>query len=151
MRTIERNIAGAFILSNDGYILIGQNKKGGVFEDKWVVPGGGIDEGETPVEAMQREILEEVGIDVSGARIEAQDDIQTGTSEKTLRDTGERVNVIMHFNDFVVTINKPASEIVLTLEDDFGHAEWVKTETLNERQYSPTTEYRLKKLGLLNS
>ncbi len=149
MRTIERAIAGAFLFSNDGYILLGKNRSGGVFQDQWVVPGGGIDEGENPEEAMRREILEEVGIDVTGQEAIFQADIQTGSSEKTLRDSGERVNVVMNFHDFVVTIDKPASEIPIILEDDFGYAEWVAINDLSGKQFSPSTEYRLKALNLL--
>ncbi len=149
MRTIERDIAGAFLFSNDGFILLGKNRSGGVYQDQWVVPGGGIDEGESIETAMKREILEEVGIDVTGADIVYQADVQSGTSEKTLRDTGERVVVTMHFNDFVVTIDKPAADIPIILEDDFGYAEWVATSDLTNKQYSPSTEYRLKALGLL--
>ena len=149
MRTIERDIAGAFLLSNDGFILLGKNVKGGVFEDRWVVPGGGIDEGESPEQAMQREILEEVGIDVTGAEIVEQLDYQTGASEKTLRDTGERVIVNMTFKDFVVTIDKPAKEITVILEDDFEFAEWTPIDELADRSYSPSVEYRLKTMGLL--
>ena len=57
MRTIKRDIAGAFIFSNDNHVLLGKNIKGGVYEDLWVVPGGGIDEGESKVEAARRELL----------------------------------------------------------------------------------------------
>ena len=89
MRTIKRDITGALLFSNDGYVLIGKNVKGGVYEDLWVVPGGGIDEGESKVDATKREILEEVGIDISDARIEPVELVQTGIAEKTLRDTGE--------------------------------------------------------------
>lgn len=67
MKTISRDIAGAILFSNDEHVLIGKNNKGGVYEDLWVIPGGGIDEGETIEQAVCREILEEVGIDISGA------------------------------------------------------------------------------------
>ena len=56
MRTIKREIVDGILLSNDGRVLIGKNVKGGVYEDLWVIPGGGIDEGETAEDALKREI-----------------------------------------------------------------------------------------------
>ena len=56
MRTIKREIVGGILLSNDGHVLIEKNVKGGVYEDLWVIPGGGIDEGETAEDALKREI-----------------------------------------------------------------------------------------------
>lgn len=149
MRTIKRDIAGALLISNDEHVLIGKNVKGGVYEDLWVVPGGGIDEGESKETAAKREILEEVGIDISNASIEPIELIQTGTTEKTLRDTGERVLVDMTFYNFKVTIDKPAKDIEIKLEDDFGHAEWVPFEELKNRSYSPSVEGLLKSLQLI--
>lgn len=149
MRTIKRDIAGALLFSNDGHVLIGKNVKGGVYEDLWVVPGGGIDEGESKEDAVKREILEEVGIDISGAAIEPIELVQTGTAEKTLRDTGERVLVDMTFYNFKVTFDKPASAIEIKLEDDFDYAEWVPVDKLADRSYSPSVESLLRSLGLI--
>ena len=149
MRTIARDIAGALLLSNDGYALIGKNVKGGVYEDLWVIPGGGIDEGESKEDAAKREILEEVGIDIHNAKIEPIALVQSGTTEKTLRDTGERVLVEMTFYNFKVTIDQPAKDIPIVLEDDFGHAEWVPMSELKEKSYSPSVESLLRSLSLI--
>lgn len=149
MRTIKRDIAGALLFSNDGHVLIGKNVKGGVYEDLWVIPGGGIDEGESKEEAAKRETLEEVGIDVSNAKIEPIDLVQTGITEKTLRNTGERVLVDMTFYNFKVAIDQPAHSIPIKLEDDFGHAEWVPIQKLTEKAYSPSVESLLKSLQLI--
>ena len=149
MRTITRDIAGALLFSNDNHVLIGKNVKGGVYEDLWVIPGGGIDEGETKEAAMRREILEEVGIDVDGAHIEPIELTQTGKTEKTLRDTGERVLVDMTFYNFKVVIDKPAREIPIILEDDFGHAEWAPINELSQKSYSPSVENLFKFLELI--
>jgi len=149
MRTIKRDIAGAVLFSNNKHVLIGKNVKGGVYEDLWVIPGGGIDEGESKEEAAKREILEEVGIDISDAKIEPIELIQTGTTEKTLRDTGERVLVDMTFYNFKVTIDLPAKNIPIRLEDDFGHAEWVPIHKLAEKAYSPSVENLFRSLGLI--
>lgn len=149
MRTIKRDIAGALIFSNDKHVLLGKNNQGGVYDDLWVIPGGGIDEGETKEQAVQREILEEVGIDISDAKVELMPDVQTGITEKTLRDTGERVLVDMTFYNFKVDIDLPSHKIDIKLEDDFGYAEWVSFDDLTEKTYSPSVERLLKSLNLL--
>lgn len=149
MRTIKRDIAGAIIFSNDKHVLIGKNNKGGVYDDLWVIPGGGIDEGETKEQAVKREILEEVGIDVDDTSINLLPEIQTGTAEKTLRDTGERVLVDMTFYNFKIDIDSQANEIDLKLEDDFAYAEWVSFDDLANKSYSPSVENLLKSLDLL--
>jgi 8-oxo-dGTP pyrophosphatase MutT (NUDIX family) len=149
MRTIKRDIAGALLFSNDEHVLIGKNVKGGVYEDLWVIPGGGIDENESKEDAAKREILEEVGIDISNAKIEPIELVQTGITEKNLRDTGERVLVDMTFYNFKVFIEQPAKHIEIKLEDDFGYAEWVPIKKLAERSYSPSVESLLKSLGLI--
>ncbi len=111
--------------------------------------GDGIDDSETKEGAVKREVLEEIGIDISEATIEAVDLPQTGTAEKTLRGTGERVLVEMTFYNYTVKFDKPAQEIPIILEDDFGHAEWMPIEKLSELSYSPSVEDLLKSLNLI--
>lgn len=146
LRTIHRDIVGAFIWSHDGKLVLG---KTGVYDGQWVVPGGGIEEGETKLEAVKREILEETGLDISGAKIEAIEKIKTGESEKVLRDTGERVHVQMTFFDYVVTLDKNADEIPLKAEDDFTTADWFSREQYSKMPLSPPTVEFLKLQGKL--
>ena len=44
-----------------GRILLCRQEKPG--KEYWLLPGGGVDSGETLVEALQRELSEEIGID----------------------------------------------------------------------------------------
>lgn len=53
--------AAVIIPYNDNLILIHRVKKD---DEYYTIPGGGIEEGETPEEAAIREIKEEIGIDV---------------------------------------------------------------------------------------
>lgn len=55
----------AGILSNNGRILIAQRKDSGKFPKKWEFPGGKIEPGETPEECLEREMGEELNIDVT--------------------------------------------------------------------------------------
>jgi 8-oxo-dGTP pyrophosphatase MutT (NUDIX family) len=146
MRTIKRDIVGAFIFSSDGKILLG---KGGVYNGHWLVPGGGVDIGETKLDALKREILEETGIDISTAKIEPLKDVLTGQSEKVLRGTTEKVKVGMKFYNFSVRLTQAAEDIILTAEDDFTDAAWFPVAELSKLDLAPPSVVILKKLGYL--
>jgi len=50
------------LIWRDGEVLLVRREKGG--RSYWLVPGGGVDPGETMVEAAPRELLEETGYSV---------------------------------------------------------------------------------------
>jgi len=52
------NVA-AILQRSDGCVLIGQRSD---YPESWQFPQGGVDEGETPEQAVRREIAEEVGL-----------------------------------------------------------------------------------------
>ena len=149
MRTIERDIVGAFIFSSDNKVLLGHNKKGGVYQNQLIVPGGGIEEGESKLDAVKRETLEETGIDISGATIIEIDGVSVGESEKTLRDLGERVMVKMNFHDFKVQLGSQAQETEMRFEDDYAEARWYTPEELSKAEIGPATKATLEKLAFL--
>ncbi|OGL32409.1 hypothetical protein A3E76_02590 [Candidatus Saccharibacteria bacterium RIFCSPHIGHO2_12_FULL_44_22] len=150
MRTIKRDIVGAFILSSDNKLLLGKSHKGGVYTGSWIVPGGGVDEGETKLDALKREVLEETGINITDAKVEQVEGALTGESEKTLRDTGERVLVDMSFYNFVIRLPKTSNEVITKTEDDFVEATWFSTDKLKGLTMSPPTVLTLQKLGYVN-
>ncbi len=59
-----RVVAGA-LLDPAGLVLIAQRPPGKVLAGRWEFPGGKLAAGETPAEALQRELREELGIEVS--------------------------------------------------------------------------------------
>ena len=59
-------VAGALV-SLQGQILIAQRPIGKHMAGGWEFPGGKIDEGETPLAALRRELEEELGIEVQKA------------------------------------------------------------------------------------
>ncbi len=52
----------AAVIERDGMILIGQRKRGDWNEYKWEFPGGKVETGEDPREALERELREELDI-----------------------------------------------------------------------------------------
>ena len=57
----------AAILERDGRMLIGQRRPGGSHAGKWEFPGGKVEPGESPEEAIVRELREELAIEAAGA------------------------------------------------------------------------------------
>ncbi len=56
-----RPCAGIMLMNDDNHIFVG--KRIDMPSDYWQMPQGGIDEGESPLEAATRELLEEIGTD----------------------------------------------------------------------------------------
>jgi nucleoside triphosphatase len=148
MRTIHRDIVGGFIFSKDGKFLLGKNRKGGVYEGSFVVPGGGIDDGETKEEALRREILEETGLDINKAVV-APFLESSGEHEKTLRDTGERVFVKMVFYNYRIDLNQNANEVEIITEDDWYEPVWFDIVGLNDVNMSEPTRKTLIATGII--
>ncbi len=60
-------VAAAVITRDDGRFLLAQRPAGKVYAGYWEFPGGKIESGESPLAALQRELHEELGIDVERA------------------------------------------------------------------------------------
>lgn len=142
MRTIHRDIVGGFIFSKDGMLLLGKNREGGVYEGSYVVPGGGVESGETKEAALHREMLEETGIDIHQAIVTPFTQ-SLGEHAKTLRDTNERVFVKMNFYDYRIEIDQNAADIHLSAEDDWHQPRWFSLNELEDANLSIATRNSL--------
>jgi len=60
-------VAAAVLLRADGAVLLAQRPTGKAYEGYWEFPGGKFEPGETPREALDRELREELGIVVRRA------------------------------------------------------------------------------------
>jgi 8-oxo-dGTP diphosphatase len=57
-------VGGALIRHGDGLVLVGNRRRDQSLE--WTPPGGVIDHGETLLQGLEREVLEETGLRVAG-------------------------------------------------------------------------------------
>lgn len=57
-------VSAVALIDADGRMLLAQRPEGKSMAGMWEFPGGKVEEGETPEEALIREIKEELGIDL---------------------------------------------------------------------------------------
>ncbi|QSB04630.1 (deoxy)nucleoside triphosphate pyrophosphohydrolase [Natronoglycomyces albus] len=60
----KRTIVGAAIISDDGRVLAASRAEPAPMRGQWEFPGGKVEPGETEVDALRRECIEEVGVDI---------------------------------------------------------------------------------------
>lgn len=60
-------VAACALIDADGRVLIAQRPEGKQLAGLWEFPGGKVESGETPEEALIRELKEELGIEVAEA------------------------------------------------------------------------------------
>ena len=142
----------ALIFSSDGKLLLGQTDPaaGSVYMGTWIIPGGGVEPGETKLEALKRELMEEIGLDIADLDVRLVDDSATGSSEKTLRDSGERVMVAMNFFDYEIHLATTAELSAVTTSEELVKLHWVERADLAKTALSPPTIELLKKLGYMS-
>ncbi|MBP6962766.1 NUDIX hydrolase [Candidatus Saccharibacteria bacterium] len=148
MRTIKRDVVGGFIFSSDNYLLLGKSNRG-TYEGMWIIPGGGIESGESQEQALIREILEETGIDISNEKIEKMDISLSGQSKKILKDTGEEVLGLYNFFNYIIMLKQKSKDILVTAGDDYTEPTWHKVENLHTLRLPEPSIITLKQMGIL--
>ena len=105
----------AAVIERDGLILIGQRKPSGRHPLKWEFPGGKVEPGEDPRDAVARELREELGIEaVIGAEIERYDFLYAPGSVTRL--------IFFQVKEFTGDV----------VNLDFAQIAWAKREALRE-------------------
>lgn len=105
-----KKVSRAIIINEQGLVLLGKRARG-MGEDKYALIGGKLDEGETPKEAIIREVKEELGLDFEPTlfleRIDNETDSQnpwkvyffTGTVSGKFKLNKEEINDIIFISE----------------------------------------------------
>lgn len=65
----RQRVAAYALLTRNGDVLLTQMSSRTRIEGRWTLPGGGIDHGEDPRDALRREVYEETGLRVEPSRV----------------------------------------------------------------------------------
>ncbi len=125
------------VIEKDGKILMGNKAYGvGPYPDTWRLPGGGIEEGESPVDAVKREVMEEVGLEVLEIK-------NIGIYEDDEPDKkGEMTHYI--FNMFRVEVVGEEK-----ISDEFPEIKWIERSELRDAKLARPSIKLFKDLGYL--
>lgn len=122
----------AVIVNDAGEVLL-TRRNIPPFLGEWVMPGGKIDLGEQIVQAVEREVLEEVGLTVE---------------VQNLLDVFEHVSPGENHYHFVILYYRcfPLSDEIIHNVDEVSEARWVAPEELSNYKMPEGTRFILDKL-----
>ena len=107
------------IIKNDNYYLLAKRNKDKYMGLKWEFPGGKVESTETFKEALSREILEELNVNI---------EIHNKVAEEKYQDS--EINIILHY--FMCSLLN--EDIVLSEHEAI---EWVKKEEFFKYDFVP--------------
>ena len=113
------------IMHGDRVLLV----KGRISKGDWVLPGGGVGKDETPQQAAQREVKEELGLDFS-----------LNDLHELFESTMIREGIRTHFTGFLVHVQ---NEEITPNKLEIARAEWFALDALPEH-LSPVVRQALK-------
>ena len=128
MKTVKVVAAVIKALNQEGEPIIFATQRGyGEFKDGWEFPGGKVEEGETPQEALKREIMEELDTEIT---------------------VGKLIDTIEYdYPTFHLSMDCFWCEVVkgeLVLKED---AKWLKKDELGEVAWLPADVELIEKIG----
>ena len=131
--TRQRLAAYALVLDHDS-VLLTRNSVHGPRPGSWTLPGGGVDHGEAPADAVVREVREESGLDAHlGELLGVHDEHFTGTAPDGREEDFHGVHLV-----FTATVT-PGEPTVQETDGTTDDVAWVSVTDI-EQETLPVTE-----------
>ncbi len=115
--------------TGDKFLIIKRNKGEIAYPGKWCYPGGKLEKGETIMQALDREVLEEVGLEIEDSKKFVKD-------HTFIRPDGHNVLGLI----FLVKANTHK----VKLADEFDDYKWVTPEEFKNYDYIKGMEEEVK-------
>jgi 8-oxo-dGTP diphosphatase len=106
----------AGFLKKDGKVLVGQRPENNTLAGLWEFPGGKIELGETPEEALARELREELGIEA-----------EVGELKLSCSHKYNDIGILILFFEILFWKGEPRAKHHMMIE-------WIRPEELEKRQ-----------------
>jgi 8-oxo-dGTP pyrophosphatase MutT (NUDIX family) len=140
LRRVERNVVRVVVLDAANRVLLLQTRDLGnpAFGTSWELPGGGMESGETYIEAAVRELREETGIKVEPAHV----GIPTWRRDVEYTYRGERrlqheVVVIVRLDEAAPNV-EDSQRVDFESEDHFAYRWWAVDEIVcSDQRFYP--------------
>ena len=138
---VDTHVGSYGVIIQDGKIALIKKARGG-YKGLYDLPGGGIEHDETPLEALTRELMEEIGVSIVKAEL-------LDAVSKTFKwDVNDKLIQDLHHIGILYTVEIESDELKTDADglDSLG-GEWIDIDKVKEEDVSPFTWMALKKLG----
>lgn len=138
---VDTHVGSYGVIIHDGKIALIKKARGG-YKGLYDLPGGGIEHDDTPLEALTRELMEEIGVSIVKAEL-------LDAVSKTFKwDVNDKLIQDLHHIGILYTVEIEGNELKTDADglDSLG-GEWKDIDKVKEEAVSPFTWMALKKLG----
>ena len=118
----------AAVIAKDDRYLVTQRRPSAVLSLLWEFPGGKVEAGETDLEALKRELMHRVGVEV-----------EPGAQISSVSHTYEQYTVELHLYDCRITRGEPSAVNVHQFR-------WVESDDFDRLPFTPADEASMTKL-----
>lgn len=138
---VDTHVGSYGVIIQDGKIALIKKARGG-YKGLYDLPGGGIEHDETPLEALTRELMEEIGVSIVKAEL-------LDAVSKTFKwDVNDKLIQDLHHIGILYRVEIESDELKTDADGlDSLRGEWIDIDKVKEEDVSPFTWMALKKLG----